>query len=219
MVFTEKSVADRIVKKFNNLKADGRILKLEYVKATPNVAGNSRKNADPYTSVTPSIEPAVADDTVMNPAEGDMDMVEADVNPEYPTTSYDHDREAADRDRRDRDRDRDGFGSSGRRDDRRDDRPREDRDRRRDDRDREDRGDRDRERERDRDFDRRESQPSQGFNGNPDYSQRTPNQTYGNGFGRSRGGNGYAGYNSRGGYGYNRAGYAPSRGYRGGYGR
>ena len=238
MVLTEKSIADRIVSKFNNLKADGRILKVEHVRAAS--SNPSRKNTAANNSVTQSVEPTVAaTDVPMVAAEGDMEMDEVDVAADYPsTTPYDHEREAADRDRRDRDRNRDGYTGSRRDDDRRDERPREDRDRRRDDRDRErDRGDRpedmdrDRERERerdrgdrdrDRDYDRRESQ-SQSQQPQPyynSYSQRGSALTaYGNGYNRPyRGGGGYGGR----GYGFQRGGYGGPRGgggYRGGYSR
>ena len=236
MVFSEKSVADRIINKFNNLKADGRLLKVEYVRPDVSKDHTSRRPTATNSNVAQSIEPGPDPDLAIA-VEGDIDMDAVEPNPEYNATSYDHDREAADRDRRDRDRDRDGFVPNSKRDERRDDRPREDRDRRREDRPREDRdrderSDRDRERDRDRDrdreggrdrdrdYDRREPQSTQSYN-NGDYSQRPQGNAYGNGFNRPPRGN-YGGYSGRGNYNYPRgggAGYVPRGTFRGGYAR
>ncbi|KAK5092380.1 hypothetical protein LTR70_003933 [Exophiala xenobiotica] len=236
MVLSERAIAERIVRKFDGMKADGRILKVEIVKTGSSSGsggsrGRERFSRRPDNEVAQSVEPAAPaeDVAIAGVAEGDMELDDVEVSPDYPaTSSYDHEREAADRERRDRERDRDGYGSS-RRDDR--DRPRDDRDRRRDDRDR-DRGherdrdhgreddrdhrrddvrDRERDRERDRDYDRRESQPQSQP---PSYNGRGPPQPpYGNGFNRpprGGGGYGYGGPGSRGGYGFPRG--------RGGYG-
>ncbi|KAK5940760.1 hypothetical protein PMZ80_007177 [Knufia obscura] len=241
MVLSERAVADRIVRKFDGMKADGRVLRVEIVKTgSSSGSGGSRgRERNPRRNeneVAESVEdaPVVDDVAVVGAAEGDMEMDDADINAEYPaTSSYDHEREAADRERRDRERDRDGYSSS-RRDDR--DRPREDR--RRDDRDR-DRGrdhpredDRDRRRDdgrehgrdRDRDYDRRESH-SQSQSQPVPYSNRPPQSQppYGNGFNRpprGGGGYGYGGPGPRGGYGFprGRGGYGMGGGgYRGGY--
>lgn len=236
MMFSEKAVADRIVSKFNNLKADGRILRVEFVKTGAGPVNATRRDASvPNNGVSQSIEPVA--DVPMGAAEGDMEMDEADPNAEFAGTSaYDHEREAADRDRRDRDRDRDGYGN--RRDERRDDRGRDERDRRRDDRDRDRERERPDERERDRDRDRtRDRERERDQDRDRDYERRDPQAQsqgqprpyngYNSGpppydsiFGRGRGG-GYrgSGYGGRG-YGYPRGGYGPARGgYRGSYGR
>lgn len=230
MVFTEKSVADRIVSKFNNLKADGRILKVALSKSGTDAMNSSRRSASDRdrndhlvaTTIEPvSAMPKVTTTAIPSGAEGDMDLDDTEIPIDYSaSTPYDHDREAADRDRLNRDRDRDGF-SSGRRadDERRDvDRPREDRDRRRDDRDRdrEREPERDRERERDRDRDRRDFERRESYDGR---QQRAPPPAYGNGLNGPFQRGGFGGYGGRGNYGYNRGGYPPRGGYRGGFAR
>lgn len=236
MIFTDKSVADRIVSKFNNLKADGRILKVTLSKSGPESSNSLRRSAGERergnSAIAQTIEPAstgldLAPGTVGLSGEGEMEVDDAEISTEYPTTSsYDHDREAADRDRRDRDRDRDGYGITRRDDERREvDRPREDRDRRRDERDRDRDRDREREHEGDRDRDRereRERERNREYDRRDSYDSRQPRPpapAYGNGFNGPFPRGGYGGYGGRGGYGHPRGGYGPRGGYRGGYTR
>lgn len=239
MVLTEKSVADKIIRKFHNLKADGRILKVVLSKSGPDSLSRRKDLSRGGSAVAQTIEPPeVIDDPAGGAGAGvegaDLDMDDVEITTDYPaTSSYDHEREAADRDRRDRDRNRDRedyAAGSGRRDDRRDpDRPRDDRDRdrRRDDRDRDRDDERDRDRERERDREPRETprEPQGPRDPHRDYERREPYEArpsqprpppaYGNGFGRPP--RGAYGYGNRGGYGFSRGGngYGGRGSYRG----
>lgn len=185
LVFSERTIADRIIKRYDNQRADGRVLRLAY-KTHP---------------ATTSTQPLPSSDEVIQDENEDVEMMATDVpatsDAQPPTSSsrYDTDREAANRERetsrrgagsveadlidanygiedassRPTEPSSDGRNGSDRRDDDRErdhtrdrerdrdrDRVRE-RDRRYDDRsyDRRDDRARDRDRERDRDRDRR----------------------------------------------------------------
>ena len=113
MVFSERSVADRIVSKFHNEKADGRILKVFTVKnatsevsrsvARDGVARSERRESE-VVSTIPNGPRVVA--APLPSSEMDVDMDGGDVETE--ASAYRDDRHAADQRRRDREMGRGG---------------------------------------------------------------------------------------------------------------
>ena len=140
IVFPEKAMADAVIKTFNGLLADGRILHIHYK--------NSSSRSAPKNEPTPISEPTPnASKDLFDTAPVDVPVEDAMEDVDMPTepAAYSDERDRSDRERRDRDRDREreprhegddeqarGDRNGGRRDER----------------------DRDRERERDRDHDR-----------------------------------------------------------------
>ena len=218
LVFSERGIAERIIRTYDRQRADGRILRLQLQSGTPSRAHSSTTQPSLVNAAKPTIDAQSTDDIEMA----------LDTTPSQPPTQpsrYDNEREARDRDRRDRERessrrvepdtqegrltfDNNNSGSThppsapptdGRNGSRRDDRERE-RERERE-RDRERRDDRDRDRMRDREgrgYDERDRERE--YHRRDDKDQRP----YDGGRG------GYAGN----GMGFN----GPLRGGRGGYG-
>lgn len=182
IIFPEKPMADAVIKTFNGLLADGRILRIEHKPTNP----RSNTLSDPIFISDPTPTPSLAKDLFNPPqpsdslAEDPLEDTEMDLTTD-PPLAYTSERDRSDRERRDRDRDRDREPRHEEADDRNGSR-RDERDREREGRD----GNRTRELERDhRDHSRR-------YDDRPRYERRDDSR------GGSRGGYG-GGFDQRGG--------------------